>query len=106
MTATRQLAIAIPHEAVAGFCRKWGIRKLSFFGSATRDDFDPARSDVDVLVEFHPERIPGWEYYYTIPNELSSILGWKVDLRTPEELSASALSCAREDLLEEYAEGG
>src|ERR1700752_3932568 len=102
MTATRQLAIAIPHEAVADFCRKWGIRKLSFFGSATRDDFDPVRSDIDVLVEFNPERIPGWEYYYTIPNELSSIVGRKVDMRTPRELSPNALSRIGEDLLEEY----
>jgi hypothetical protein len=33
--ATRQLAIPIPHEAIAEFCRKWGIRRLSFFGSVT-----------------------------------------------------------------------
>ena len=106
MTAPGQIAIVVPHEAVAGFCRKWGIRRLAFFGSATRDDFDPARSDVDVLVEFRPERIPGWEYYYTIPNELSAIVGWKVDMRTPRELSPGALSHIREDLLEEYVEGG
>jgi uncharacterized protein len=106
MTAIGQLAIAVPHEAIAGFCRKWGIRRLSFFGSATRGDFDPARSDVDVLVEFRPERIPGWEYYFTIPNELSGIVGRKIDMHTPGELSPGALSNIRPDLLEEYAEGG
>jgi predicted nucleotidyltransferase len=104
MPTTRQLAIPIPHEAVAEFCRKWGIRRLSFFGSVTRDDFDPERSDVDVLVEFQPGRTPGWEYYYTIPNELSEIVGRKVDMRTPRELSPNALPCVREDLTEEYVE--
>ena len=54
MPAARELAIPVPHEQIAEFCRKWGIRKLSFFGSVVRDDFDPERSDVDVLVEFSP----------------------------------------------------
>jgi predicted nucleotidyltransferase len=27
---------------------------MHLFGSALRDDFDPARSDLDLLVEFQP----------------------------------------------------
>ncbi|MGD0413152.1 MAG: nucleotidyltransferase domain-containing protein [Verrucomicrobiota bacterium] len=46
------LPIAIDRERIAEFCRARGIRKLSLFGSVLRDDFDPARSDVDVLAEF------------------------------------------------------
>src|SRR4051794_41952964 len=53
--ASRELAIPIPHEEIAAFCRKWGIKRLSFFGSIVRDDFDPERSDVDVLVELRPD---------------------------------------------------
>jgi predicted nucleotidyltransferase len=56
MHAARELAIPIPHAKIAEFCRQWGIRKLSFFGSVTRDDLDPERSDVDVLVEVDPSR--------------------------------------------------
>jgi hypothetical protein len=41
MPTVRELAIPIPHEEIAAFCRKWGIRRLSFFGSLVRDDFDP-----------------------------------------------------------------
>lgn len=105
MPQTRQLAIEVPHEKVAEFCRKWGIRKLSFFGSVTREDFDPERSDVDVLVEFRPERYPSWEFYHTIPTELSGVLGgWKVDMRTPPEFSPWAMESVREDLIEEYDE--
>jgi predicted nucleotidyltransferase len=39
---------------VACFCRERGIRKLSLFGSVLHRDFDPQRSDVDVLAEFEP----------------------------------------------------
>ena len=81
MPAARELAIPIPHEEIAAFCRKWGIRRLAFFGSVVRDDFAP-ESDVDVLVEFG-DRTPGWEFYGTMPAELSEILGGRrVDLGT------------------------
>ena len=81
MAATRELAIPIPHEEIAAFCRKWGIRKLAFFGSVVRDDFGP-ESDVDVLVEFR-DRTPGLKFFWEMPNELLEILGGrKVDVIT------------------------
>lgn len=81
MPSTRELAIPIPHEEIAAFCRKWGIRKLAFFGSVVRDDFGP-ESDVDVLVEFR-DRTPGLKFFWEMPNELSEILGGrKVDVIT------------------------
>jgi len=46
-----ELPIPIDRERIAEFCRAHGIRKLSLFGSVLRDDFDPARSDVDALGE-------------------------------------------------------
>ena len=86
MPANRELAIPIPHDEIAAFCRKWGIRKLSFFGSVVRDDFGPD-SDVDVLVEFR-DRTPGLKFFWEMPNELSQILdGRDVDLTTPDSLS-------------------
>ena len=72
---------------IARFCRKHGIRKLSFFGSVLRDDFH-AGSDVDVLVEFEPDHVPGFLRLATIEQELSGLLGGRcVDLRTPQDLS-------------------
>ena len=86
MPATRQLAIPIPHEQIAAFCRKWGIRRLAFFGSVVRDDFGP-ESDVDVVVEFR-DRTPGLKFFHTVPTELSAILGGRpVDLMTEKGLS-------------------
>ncbi|WP_139556000.1 nucleotidyltransferase family protein [Methylotetracoccus oryzae] len=44
-------SLALSRDAIAAFCRKHRIRRLSLFGSATREDFRPD-SDVDVLLEF------------------------------------------------------
>ena len=54
-----ELPIPMDREKIAEFCRARGIRKLSLFGSVLREDFDPARSDVDVLAEFEPEALKG-----------------------------------------------
>ena len=57
------------------------------FGSALRDDFTPD-SDVDVLVEFEPDHVPGLLGVAGLELELSRLFaGRKVDLRTPEDLS-------------------
>jgi predicted nucleotidyltransferase len=77
--------IGIPQDAIADFCRRHHIRKLALFGSVLRDDFHPA-SDVDVLVEFDPDHVPGLAFF-DMEGELSKILGRKVDLNTPGFLS-------------------
>ena len=72
---------------VTAFCRRNHIRKLSLFGSVLRKDFSPG-SDVDVLVEFDPNYIPGLIRLAGMERELSDLLGGRrVDLRTPEDLS-------------------
>ncbi len=101
MPATRELAISIPHARIAEFCRKWGIRKLSFFGSVVRDDFDPERSDVDVLVEFRPGCTPGWAIV-TPEEELGGILGRKADLVTG--VNRWMIKDVLAEAVEEYAE--
>ncbi len=73
-------------EAIADFCRRHHIHRLSFFGSVLRSDFGP-QSDVDVLVEFEPGHVPGLIRMAGLENELSEILGRKADLRTAAELS-------------------
>lgn len=80
-----ELKIPVPNKRVADFCRKHYIRKLAFFGSVLRDDFGPD-SDIDVLVEFEPGHTPGLAFF-EMQEELSQILGRKVDLNTPKFLS-------------------
>lgn len=80
-----QPRIAIPREKIADFCRRHHIRRLSLFGSVLRDDFGPD-SDIDVLVEFEPGHVPGLAFF-AMEEELSAVLGRKVDLNTPGWLS-------------------
>jgi hypothetical protein len=75
----------IPSQLVVGFCRKNHICKLAVFGSALRDDFSPD-SDVDILVEFQKGFTPGFAFF-RMQDELSELLGRKVDLQTPAFLS-------------------
>ncbi len=83
----KQMRPDIPKKLIEEFCRKHHIRKLSIFGSYLREDFGP-ESDVDFLVEFDPEHIPGLIEFAGMEIELSELLGGqKVDLRTPQDLS-------------------
>ena len=77
--------INLPKPAIAAFCRQRHIRRLALFGPVLRDDFTPA-SDVDVLVEFEPGHTPGWEIV-SMEDDLSEIVGRKVDLHTPADIS-------------------
>lgn len=72
-------------DEIADFCRRNHIRRLSLFGSVLRDDFGP-ESDVDVLVEFDPGHAPGLDLF-SMEEDLSRIMGRKVDLNTPGFLS-------------------
>jgi len=78
--------IRVPEAEIAEFCLRNGIRKLSFFGSVLTDRFSDA-SDVDILVEFEPDCRVGYFGLAALERELSALLGRKVDLRTPDELS-------------------
>ena len=81
-----QQHIIVSETKIAEFCERHHIHKLSLFGSVLRDDFDLS-NDVDVLVEFEPGYVPGLITMAGYEIELSPILGRKVDLRTPSELS-------------------
>ena len=78
--------IDLSNDKIVEFCRRHHIRKLSVFGSFLREDFR-ADSDIDILVEFYPDHIPGFIRLARMENELTSILGHKVDIRTAEDLS-------------------
>jgi uncharacterized protein len=77
--------IRIPHPELVAICKRYHIRRLSLFGSVLRDDFRPD-SDVDMLVEFDPEHVPGLAFF-SLQDELSDLLGRSVDLNTPGFLS-------------------
>ena len=78
--------VMISKETIADFCRRHRIRRLSLYGSILREDFG-AESDVDVLVEFETGKVPSLLGMAGLEIELSEMLGRRVDLRTPEDLS-------------------
>jgi uncharacterized protein len=79
--------IQVDKVSLADFCRRNHITRLSFFGSVLRRDFSND-SDIDVLVEFETEHIPGFIKIAQLERDLSGILGnRRVDLRTAEDLS-------------------
>ena len=80
-----ELPVEIPREEIAAFCTHNHIQKLSLSARPTpRFQED---SDIDFLVEFEPGRGPGMLGLVRMERELSAMLGRKVDLRTPRDLS-------------------
>jgi hypothetical protein len=85
MTPVIESRIGASREQLRQFCQRHHIRRMSLFGSVLRRDFS-SESDVDVLVEFDPQHVPGLEFV-RMREELSRLLGRTVDLRTPASLS-------------------
>ena len=90
----------ISSDLVNAFCQRHHIRRLALFGSIVRDDFGP-ESDIDVLVEFEEGRTPGLDFFL-MEDELSKLLGRKVDLQTRNFLSADILKNALSEAVEVY----
>lgn len=96
--------IPVDQNKIAEFCRRHHIRKLAFFGSVLREDFQPD-SDVDVLVELAPGQVVGLRLIQ-IEEELSQLLGGhKVDLGTPKFLNRRIRDRVLASAQVQYAEG-
>lgn len=79
-------AIEFDDDKVAEICRRHGIRRMGLFGSALTGEFGPD-SDIDLLVEFEPDRVPGLLGVASLELELEGLLGRRVDVRTAADLS-------------------
>ena len=80
-------SLNLEQAAVAQFCRQHRIRRLALFGSQMKGTARPD-SDIDLLVEFNPDGIPGLFGIAAMEQQLSAMLGGrKVDLRTEQDLS-------------------
>ncbi len=74
-------AVTAKLDALAELCRRFHVRRLEVFGSAARGgDFDPARSDVDFLIEFEPGADPGMGGFLDVEEALEELVGRPVDL--------------------------
>jgi uncharacterized protein len=74
-------------EELQSLCIKHRVERLDLFGSATRDDFDPATSDLDFLVQFEP--MPPAEHadrFFGLLEDLEQLFGRRIDLLEPEPI--------------------
>jgi uncharacterized protein len=98
-------SIRLPRDKIADFCKRNRIQKLSLFGSALKGELRKD-SDIDLLVEFHPDEAPSLFDLARMERELSTVLdGRKVDLRTPGELSRYFRDEVLATASVQYAEG-
>jgi predicted nucleotidyltransferase len=73
--------IEVHHAEIAEICRRFGVQQLDVFGSAARvTDFDPTRSDVDLLLTYLPGHVPDMVGYLALQDALTDLLGRPVDL--------------------------
>jgi predicted nucleotidyltransferase len=73
--------IEVHRVEIDELCRRYGVRRLELFGSATSARFDPNRSDVDLLVEFAQRDHPCYaDVYFGLAEALEALLGRAVDL--------------------------
>ena len=74
-------AIAQHRSGISAICQRYRINRLDVFGSSARgDDFKPASSDADFLVEFAPDVRTGLTEYFGAKAALEQLLGRGVDL--------------------------
>jgi predicted nucleotidyltransferase len=72
---------------LASLCSKRGVKSLSVFGSAVGSDFDPRRSDIDLLVEFGPMTAAEHaDAYFGLLEDAEALFGRPVDLVEPQAL--------------------
>lgn len=78
--------LVVDRVVIAALCRRLGVARLAVFGSAMTKRFDPARSDVDFLVEFLPDVEDTFGAYFGLKRALEGVLGRGVDLVSPRAL--------------------
>jgi predicted nucleotidyltransferase len=72
------------HRAeVEALCRRYHVKRLELFGSAADGTFDPARSDLDFVLEFLPAAGRVFHGYFDLKDDLERLFGRKVDLVMP-----------------------
>lgn len=99
--ASKPLAIDFDREQVAKVCRKYGIKKLSIFGSTARGEAKPD-SDIDLLVEFEEGSRMGFAII-RMEDELSEAFGGgKIDLLTPKSINSRIRDIALQDAVVIY----
>jgi hypothetical protein len=96
-------SLMVPTDSIPAYCQRNGIRRLSLFGSALRQDFRPD-SDVDLLVDFQPDTGVGFLALARMQRELSDLFHRKVDWVPRSGLKTQIRGSVLNDAEDLYAE--
>ena len=91
-------AIDLPMDAIAEFCDRWQVTEFALFGSVLRDDFRPD-SDIDVMVQFHPEAHPTFSSLDQMEAQLRTMFHRDIDLITRQGVETSRNYLRRQEIL-------
>jgi uncharacterized protein len=91
-------AIDLPMNAIAEFCARWQVIEFALFGSVLRDDFRPD-SDIDVMVQFHPDAHPTFSSLDQMEAELKNLFRRDIDLITRKGIENSLNYLRRREIL-------
>lgn len=90
--------IKFPPNTITEFCQRWQVTEFALFGSVLRADFRPD-SDIDVMVQFHPDAHPKFSTLDQMETELKAIFHREVDLITRQGIESSRNYLRRQEIL-------
>lgn len=91
-------AVELPMAAIAEFCDRWQVIEFALFGSVLREDFS-SDSDIDVMVQFHPEAHPTFTNLDQMEADLKTIFHREIDLITRQGIENSRNYLRRQEIL-------
>lgn len=94
-----ELQVTIPKNILEAFCIKWKIKTFYFFGSVLRADFNPNKSDLDIMVEFKKDAEWTLLDHVEMRDEMITITGRSVDLLTKKSIERSQNKIRKEEIL-------
>jgi len=96
-----KIKIDLPMKEIEVFCRKWKVQEFALFGSVLRDDFDPRKSDIDVLITFFPNVTWGWNMV-DMHEELERIFSRNVDMLEKRVIEKSKNPLRKKEILDTH----
>lgn len=102
MAAGSTPSIEVLTRHLPAFCQRHGIVRAEVFGSVAKEEARPG-SDIDLMITFRPGVEPGLEFF-SLQDELESVLGCRVDLLTRRSVERSENSIRRRSVLESARE--
>lgn len=94
--ADRQTILAVLRQVKPSLEKKYGIKDLALFGSYSRNEAIPGKSDVDVMVDFTQ---PIGLAFVDLADELELLLQMKVDLVSRGGIKPKYFSVIEPDLI-------